>query len=101
MSNPFSAASSPKATAAVGPPPMTGVAAAERGAEKCFGIGCRVCPRLEFVVGIEVYRIGRGAKAAVPALLAAAKTKDRLFRESVIMVLRKIDPIATAKARLD
>jgi HEAT repeat protein len=45
-------------------------------------------------------RIGQGAKAAVPALLAALKTKDRLFRESVVMALRKIDPEAAAKAGL-
>jgi hypothetical protein len=32
--------------------------------------------------------------------LAAAKTKDRLFQQSVVMALRKIDPEATAKAGL-
>ena len=47
-----------------------------------------------------LYRIGAGAKEAVPALLAAAKTKDRLFRELVIMALRKIDPTAATKAGL-
>ena len=47
-----------------------------------------------------LYRIGPGAKEAVPALLAAAKTKDRLFRELVVMALRKIDPAAAAKAGL-
>lgn len=45
-------------------------------------------------------RIGLGAKAAVPALLIAVKSKDRLFRESVVMALRKIDPGAAAKAGL-
>jgi HEAT repeat protein len=48
-----------------------------------------------------LYRIGPAAKEAVPALLAAAKAKDRLFRESVLLALRKIDPQATAKARLN
>jgi len=45
-------------------------------------------------------RIGLGAKAAVPALLIAMKSEDRLFRESVVMALRKIDPGAAAKAGL-
>jgi HEAT repeat protein len=45
-----------------------------------------------------LYRMGPLAKAAVPALLAAAKDKDRLFRESVVMALQKIDPRAAAKA---
>jgi HEAT repeat protein len=45
-----------------------------------------------------LYRIGPDAKGAVPALLVAAKTKDRLFQESVMMALRKIDSEATAKA---
>jgi HEAT repeat protein len=45
-----------------------------------------------------LYRMGPEAKAAVPALLAAAKDKDRLFHESVIMALQKIDPRAAAKA---
>ena len=31
---------------------------------------------------------------------AAAKAKDRLFRESVLLALRKIDPQAMAKVRL-
>jgi HEAT repeat protein len=47
-----------------------------------------------------LYRIGPAAKEAVPALMAAAKDKNRLFRESVLLALRKIDPQATAKARL-
>jgi len=47
-----------------------------------------------------LYRIGPAAKQAVPALLAAAKAKDRLFREVVLMAVRKIDPQATVKARL-
>lgn len=47
-----------------------------------------------------LYRIGPKAVKAVPALLIAAKDKDRLFRESVIMALRKIDPQAAAKAGL-
>jgi len=45
-------------------------------------------------------RIGPGAKRAVPALLIAVKSKDRLFRESVVMALRKIDSGAAAKAGL-
>src|SRR5262249_33160202 len=44
-----------------------------------------------------LYRIGPKAKAAVPALCAAAKVKDRLFRESVLMALKKIDPTEAAK----
>ncbi len=43
-------------------------------------------------------RIGPPAKGAVPALLSAAKENDRLFRESVAMALRRIDPSAAAKA---
>lgn len=43
-----------------------------------------------------LYRIGAKAKSAVPALLAVAKTKDRLFRELVVMAIRKIDPQAEA-----
>ncbi len=45
-------------------------------------------------------RIGPGAKGAVPALLIAVKSKDRLFRESVVMALRKIDSGAAANAGL-
>jgi HEAT repeat protein len=45
-----------------------------------------------------LYRIGTKAQAAVPALLVAAKAKDRLFRESVVMALKKIDPHAAAQA---
>jgi HEAT repeat protein len=45
-------------------------------------------------------RIGPGAKGAVPALLVARKSKDRLFRESVVMALRRIDPEAAAKVGL-
>lgn len=45
-----------------------------------------------------LYRIGTDARAAVPALLAAAKKNgDRLFRESVLLALRKIDPTAAMK----
>jgi HEAT repeat protein len=47
-----------------------------------------------------LYRIGPEAKRAFPALLAAAKTKDRLFQQSVVMALRRIDSEATAKAGL-
>jgi hypothetical protein len=47
-----------------------------------------------------LYRIGPGAKDAVPALLAAVRTKDRVFRELVVMALRKIDPSGAVKARL-
>jgi len=52
------------------------------------------------VAAHALYRIGPKAKPAVPALVAAAKTKDRLFQQSVVMALRKIDPEATAKAGL-
>jgi HEAT repeat protein len=45
-------------------------------------------------------RIGPGAKGAVQALLIAMKSKDRLFRESVVMALRRIDPTAAAEAGL-
>jgi HEAT repeat protein len=45
-------------------------------------------------------RIGPDAKGAVQALVFAMKSKDRLFRESVVMALRKIDPAAAAKAGL-
>ena len=48
-----------------------------------------------------LYRIGPAAKEALPALLDAAKAKDRLFREAVLMAVRKIDPQATVKARLN
>jgi HEAT repeat protein len=41
-----------------------------------------------------IYRMGSQATGVVPALLAAAKDKDRLFRESVLMALQKIDPAA-------
>jgi HEAT repeat protein len=45
-----------------------------------------------------LYRMGPQAKAAVPALLAAAKDRNRLFLESVAMALQNIDPSAAAKA---
>lgn len=45
-----------------------------------------------------LYRIGPEAKAAVPALVAASKTSDRLFQELVVMALQKLDPAALAKA---
>jgi HEAT repeat protein len=45
-----------------------------------------------------LYRIGPDAKEALPALLVAAKTKDRLFQESVVMAVRKITSDTTAKA---
>ena len=57
-------------------------------------------PAVQQAAAQALYRIGPAAKEAVPALLAAVKTKDRLFRESVLLALRKIDPQATAKARL-
>lgn len=44
-----------------------------------------------------LYRIGPDAKGATAALLIAAKDKDRLFHESVVMALKKIDPAAAAK----
>jgi HEAT repeat protein len=45
-----------------------------------------------------LYRIGPKARQAFPELLAAAKDKDRLFRESVVLALKKIDPDAAARA---
>ena len=57
-------------------------------------------PAVRQAAAQALYRIGPAAKQAVPALLDAAKAKDRLFRESVLMALRKIDPVATAKVRL-
>jgi HEAT repeat protein len=48
-----------------------------------------------------LYRIGPDAKAAVPALMTAAKDKDRLFHESIVMALKKIDPVTATKARLE
>jgi HEAT repeat protein len=45
-----------------------------------------------------LYRMGTQGKAAVPALLAVAKDKDRLFHESVLMALQNIDPTAAAEA---
>lgn len=44
-----------------------------------------------------LYRIGPDARAATAALISAAKDKDRLFHETVVMALKKIDPIAAAK----
>ncbi|MFL5241008.1 MAG: HEAT repeat domain-containing protein [Gemmataceae bacterium] len=41
-----------------------------------------------------LYRMGTQGKAAVSALLAVAKDKDRLFHESVMMALQNIDPSA-------
>jgi len=43
-----------------------------------------------------LYRVGPAAKAAVPALQVAATDKERLFPESVILALCKIDPKAAA-----
>jgi len=57
-------------------------------------------PAVRHAAAQALNRIGLGAKAAVPALLIAMKSKDRLFRESVVMALRKIDPGAAAKAGL-
>lgn len=45
-----------------------------------------------------LYRMGSQAKAAVPTLLVAAKDRDRLFHESVVMALQNIDPHAAEKA---
>jgi HEAT repeat protein len=45
-----------------------------------------------------LYRMGPKAKAAVPALLAAAQDTDRLFQESVRMALQNIDTSAAARA---
>jgi hypothetical protein len=50
---------------------------------------------LDAVLAVQaLYRVGSTAKAAVPALLAAATDKGRLFRESVILALCKIEPKA-------
>jgi HEAT repeat protein len=55
-------------------------------------------PAVRHAAAQALNRIGPGAKGAVPALLMATKSEDRLFRESVLMALRKIDPEAAAKA---
>jgi HEAT repeat protein len=47
-----------------------------------------------------LYRMGPQAKAAVPALLAAAKDRNRLFHESVVMALQNIEPNAAARVRV-
>jgi HEAT repeat protein len=47
-----------------------------------------------------LYRIGPKTKGAIPSLLAALKDGDRLYRESVVMALKKIDPEAAAKVGL-
>jgi len=57
-------------------------------------------PTVRHAAAQALNRIGPGAKGAVPALLIAAKSKDRLFRESVVMALRKIDSVAATKAGL-
>jgi HEAT repeat protein len=49
-------------------------------------------PRVRAAAAQVLYRMGPQAKAAVPALLAAAKDKDRLFHESVVMALQNIAP---------
>ena len=55
-------------------------------------------PKSRDAAAQALYRIGAEARAAVPALLAAAKKNgDRLFHESVVLALRKIDPIAAVK----
>ncbi len=46
-----------------------------------------------------LYRIGPKARAAVPALLVVARSRDRLFHESVVMALTKIDPEALTKLK--
>lgn len=57
-------------------------------------------PGTRTVAAQALYRIGPKAKGAVPALLAVAKDKDRLFRETVVMALTKIDPEAATRARV-
>jgi HEAT repeat protein len=51
-------------------------------------------PQIRNLAVQALYRVGPAAKAAVSALLAAATDKDRLFRESVILALCKIEPKA-------
>jgi hypothetical protein len=34
-------------------------------------------------------------------LMTAAKDKDRLFHESIVMALKKIDPVTATKVRLE
>jgi HEAT repeat protein len=55
-------------------------------------------PRVRGAAAQVLYRMGTQGKAAVPALLAVAKDKDRLFHESVLMALQNIDPTAAAEA---
>jgi len=57
-------------------------------------------PAVQHAAAQALNRIGPGAKEAVKALLGAMRSKDRLFRESVVMALRRIDPGAAAQAGL-
>jgi HEAT repeat protein len=57
-------------------------------------------PEVRDAAAQALNRIGPGAKGAVQALVFAMKSKDRLFRELVVMALRNIDPAAAAKAGL-
>jgi HEAT repeat protein len=57
-------------------------------------------PAVQHAAAQALNRIGPGAKGAVKALLIAMRSKDRLFRESVVMALRRIDPVAAAQAGL-
>jgi HEAT repeat protein len=57
-------------------------------------------PAVRNAAAQALYRIGPGAKGAVQALLVAVKSKDRVFWESVVMALRKIDPGAAIRAGL-
>jgi HEAT repeat protein len=49
-------------------------------------------PAVRQAAAQALYRIGTAAEAAVPHLLKAADSKDRLFREAVQMALLKIAP---------
>jgi HEAT repeat protein len=57
-------------------------------------------PAVREAAAHAIYRIGAAAQAAVPVLLEAANSEDRLFREAVLLALLKIAPAAAAKAGL-
>jgi len=58
-------------------------------------------PMARLAAAQVLYRMGPAAKAAIPALLAAVKDNDRMFRESVAMAVKKIDPNAAATAGVE
>jgi len=55
-------------------------------------------PKGRSVAAQALYRIGPRAKAAMPALRAVSKDRDRLFQEAVGMAMRKIDQTLVASS---